>query len=545
MTAQPDIPTASRPTSRATVRAVCHDLMRALGLTTVFGNPGSTELPMLRDFPEDFRYVLGLQESVVVAMADGYAKGTGRATLVNLHTAAGLGNAMGAIITSWHGRTPLVITAGQQDRRQLEPEPFLSGPLVDIVRPYVKWSHQPARPEDVPSALERACHTALQAPQGPVFLSIPMDDWDAVVPRRLPRELSYRTAPDPGALDRVATRLAASDRLAIVAGSDAARAGATADLVRLAERLGADVWAEPYPAQAAFPQRHPLFQGFLPFAQAPLAEKLVGYDVVLVVGAAVFLYYPYVPGPVVPEGCEVIQLTPDPAEAARALEGFGVTGDVGLAVEGLLDRLGDPPPEAAGGPGAATDAGPAPKPAQPLPTAFVLHTLASHLPEGSILVEEAPSTKATWQEHVRIDASQSYHTTASGGLGYAMPAAVGLKLASPERPVVCVVGEGSAMYAVQTLWSAARYGAAVTFVVMDNGHYGILKMFGDLLELGDGLPGLDVPGLDLVRLAQGFGCEAERVERAEELPGALERALEGNRVHLLDIVVDPARGPLV
>jgi len=522
------------------VREVCFALLRELGLTTVFGNPGSTEMPMLHDFPEDFTYVLGLQEGAVLSMADGYAKGTGRATLVNLHTAPGLGNAMGAMVTAFHGRAPLVVTAGQQDRRQLASEPFLSGKLVELAAPYVKWAHEPTRAEDVPAALERAYHTALQAPRGPVFLSVPMDDWEAHVPAHAAREVSYRSAPDPAALRRVAELLRSSQRPAIVAGADHDRAGKGGSLEALAERLGAAVWAEPFAGEASFPQDHPLFKGHLAPAQRPLGVQLAPYDLVLVVGAPVFAYYPYVPGPTVTPGTRVVQLTADPAEAARALTGVSVVGDVGLGLEALLDELPD-----TGRPGPPPQQPPErPEPADPMPVAWVLRELAERMPDGAILVEEAPSTKGDLHAQVRIARAGTYYTTASGGLGYAVPAAVGLKLARPDTAVVCVVGEGSAMYTPQAIWTAARHGAAVCFVVLNNSHYGILKSFGDLLGTA-GVPGLDVPGIDVIALARGFGAGGERVERAEDLPRALERALGADGPYVLDVVVDPAITQLV
>ena len=529
-----DSPTSVRA-GAASVRAVTFELFRDLGLTTVFGNPGSTELPMLQEFPEDFSYVLGLQEATVVAMADGFARGTGRAALVNLHTAAGLGNAVGSLVAAYHGRAPLVVTAGQQDRGQLEAEPFLSGPLVEIARPYVKWAHEPARPQDVPAALERAHHTAMQPPRGPAFVSIPMDDWAAPgLPHRR-REVSGRTGPDPAALERLAGVLAEAERPAVVAGADVDAAGARDALVALAERLRAAVWAEPYGTLAGFPQRHPLFQGFLPFAQLPLCEALRPYDVVLVVGAPVFLYYPFVPGPTVPEGTRVLHLTADPSEAARALEGFSVVGDVALAVRGLLDLV----PESRRAAPSAPSPPPRPELADPPSAEWVYATLAERMPADAAFFEEAPSTKEAQHTYLRLDAPGGYHTTASGGLGWAMPAAVGFALASPGRPVVCVVGEGSAMYAVQSLWSAAAYGAAVCFVVLNNSQYAILKGFGELLQLAPPVPGLEVGGLDVVSLARGFGCEARRIERPTELGEAFERALGSGRPALLEVPIAP------
>ena len=521
------------PTPRLTVREAVHDVLREHALTTVFGNPGSTELPMFRDFPADFDYVLGLQEAVVVAMADGFARGTGGAVLVNLHTAAGLGNGMGAIITAHLGYSPLVVTAGQQDRRMLESEPFLSGRLVEIARPYVKWAHEPARPQDVPAALDRAVHTALQAPRGPVFLSVPMDDWGAEASAPRPRRISHRAAPDPVALDAVAELLERARRPAFVAGSEVAVTGGWDDLVGLAERLRAAVWTEPYGPQAGFPTDHDLHQGRLPFAEGPLLKRLAAYDVVLVVGAPAFLYDPYVPGPPLPEDTRVVQLTDDPGRASRGVADVSVVGDVGLTVRALLERTREadrPPP-------GRRPAAPAPEATDPMTSDFVLHALAERLPADAILVEEAPSTKAVFDARMTIRAPDGYHTTASGGLGYAMPASVGLKLSQPGRTVVCVIGEGSAMYSIQALWTAAQHGAAVLWVLLNNSQYGILKGFAELLDVGTGLPGLEVPGLDPVALARGFGCAGRRVERADELAGALDEGLRAGRPYLLEVAV--------
>src|SRR5215217_2462477 len=251
----------------ATVREVTLDLLRELGMTTVFGNPGSTELPFLKDFPDDFTYVLALQEASVVGIAEGYAQGIGNASLVNVHTAPGLGNAMGALVTAYHNKTPLVVTAGQQDRRHIALEPLLTGNLVNMAKPYVKRSHEPLRAEDVPGEVHRAYHTAMQNPRGPVFVSIPMNDWDAEAEPFTAREISHRSAPDPGALQSVANALADARRPVIVAGSGIARADAFHDAVALAEKLGAEVWAESNSPLSGFQQDHPLFRGHLVLAQ--------------------------------------------------------------------------------------------------------------------------------------------------------------------------------------------------------------------------------------------------------------------------------------
>ena len=520
----------------ATVREVTFDLLRDLGMTTVFGNPGSTELTFLKDFPEDFRYILGLQEATVLGMADGYAQGTGRAALVNLHTGPGLGNAMGAMVTAWHNRTPLVVTAGQQDRRHLVLDPMLSANLVDLAKPYVKRSHEPERAEDVPREILRAYHTAMHAPKGPVFLSIPMNDWDVEAEPPPSHKVYHEPAPDPEGLKEFAEVLAGAERPAIVAGAWVDRKGAFYDTVALAERLKAAVWEAPLASRAGFPQDHPLFQGSLAPAQKQVCEQLSDYDVVLVLGAPVFLYYPYVPGPVVPEGTRVLQITGDPDKAVRAALGTSLFGNVAFAVRQLIELLPEEPDRPSP---PVREAPPTPEPATPIPPAYLLHTLAQLLPEEVSIFEESGSARGTFHEHVRPSWPGAYFNAASGGLGYAMPAAVGYKLALPERPVVCLIGDGSSMYSNQALWTAAQYGANVLFVVVDNKGYYILKGFRDALGLDDTVPGLDVPSLDLIKVAEGMGVRGERVEEVDALEDALKRGLAAKWPYLINVMVEP------
>src|SRR5919199_3902521 len=476
-----------------TVREATFDLLRELGMTTIFGNPGSTELPFLRDFPDDFRYVLGLQEATALGMADGYAQGTGQAAFVNLHTRPGLGNAMGAIVTAWHNRTALVVTAGQQDRRHIVLDPMLSGNLVDLAKPYVKRSSEPYRAQDVPREILRAYHTAMQAPRGPVFVSIPMNDWDAESEPLPQREVFHEPEPNAEGLEKCAEVLAGAERPAIVAGAWVDRKGAFYDTVALAEKLKAAVWEAPLASRAGFPQDHPLFQGHLAPAQKQVAEQLSGYDVVLVIGAPVFLYYPYVPGPVVEEGTKVLQITGDPDKATRAAVGTSVVGNVDLAVRRLTELL---PEEAGRTAPPAREAPPPPEAATPIPPAYLMHTLAEVLPDDVAFFEESGSSRGTFHEHVRPNWPGGYYNAASGGLGFAMPASVGYKLARPERPVVCFIGDGSSMYSIQALWSAAHYGANVLFVVPDNKGYYVLKGFGEQIGADiEAIPGLNLPGL--------------------------------------------------
>jgi benzoylformate decarboxylase len=323
------------------VRDVTFALLRELGLTTIFGNVGSTEENFLQNFPKDFRYILALQEASVVAIADGFAQGMRQPALVNLHTAA-TANGMGNIATAFQNKTPLIVTAGQQMREMLLMEPWLTNVEPTMLpRPWVKWAYQPARAEDIPAVFMRGVATALQPPGGPVFLSLPLDDWEkpcespAVV-----RNVSQRVAPDSARLADFAKVLSEAQAPVLIYGSAIARGKGWEQAVAFAEALGAPVWAAPASERCPFPENHPLFAGFLPFAIGPLSDKLEGHDVALVVGAPVFRYYPYVRGPYLPSRLRLLHISDDPAETARAPVGDSLLGDPALALAALKDLLG-------------------------------------------------------------------------------------------------------------------------------------------------------------------------------------------------------------
>jgi benzoylformate decarboxylase len=539
-----------------TVRAATMALLRERGLTTIFGNPGSTELGLLRDFPADFRYVLGLHEGVAVAMADGYAQATGRPALVNLHSACGVGNAMGAVVNAFHNRAPLVITAGNQDRRHLELEPYLFARSTALMAPYVKFSHEPARAQDVPAAIDRAWALARTPPQGPTFVSIPSGDWDAPAPGdgdgdgdqagvAPVRDVLFGVGADEDLLDRLAERIEAAGAPALIVGGGVDQACAWDEVAELAGRLGAPVWTAPQAPRLGFAEDHPLYQGHLAPGRVSLARQLAGRDLALVLGAPVFAFLPYETAPARAGAVrlpELIHVTDDPGEAARA-PALSVVADVRSVARGLSERLRprSPVPPVAPRPAPVPVDAPA---GGPIPPAFLMAAVARALPEDAVLVEESPSNRSDLRAQLWIRRPAGFFATTSGGLGFAMPAAVGIKLASPDRPVVCLVGDGSALYAAQALWSAAQLGAAVAFVIVNNGRYAILEAaarFGGI----EGLPSMELPGLDFVSLAAAFGCHAVRVSEPAELPGALAAALRASAPVLLDVVVDPAPIPLL
>jgi benzoylformate decarboxylase len=479
---------------------------------------------MLADFPDDFTYVLGLQELVVVGMADGYAQASGRPTHVNLHTAPGVGNAVGGIFNAQANKSPLVITAGQQVRAHVTMEANLTNRDATVgPQPYVKWSHEPPRAQDVPGALARAIHHATTPPKGPTFVSIPMDDWGAEADEdraasATRRVVNTRMAPDPAAIGQLAALLETARTPMLVAGPDIDASGGWADAVALAEKQRMAVWATPAPGggRIGFPEDHPQFQGILPPAIGAVSETLKPYDLVLVAGSSVFPYYPYIPGPLLPEGCSLIQLTSDPAEAARAPMGDAILGDVALSLKALVEQVGEidrpavePRPELG-----------EPPHADPLSGSEAMAALADVWPADAIAVLETPSSTVAFRNRVRISRPGSYYFGASGGLGFGISAAVGVQLAQPGRPVVCVLGEGSAQYGITALWSAVAYKLPVTFLVLRNEEYMILKWFA-MFEQVAGAPGLDLPGLDVAAVARAYGMRAREVSGREELTEAL------------------------
>lgn len=525
------------------VRSATIGLLRHRGMTTIFGNPGSTELGLLVELPEDFRYVMALHESVAVAMADGYAQATGRPAFLNLHSACGVGNAMGAVANAFHNRAPLVITGGNQDRRHLALEPFLFARGVELMAPYVKRSEQPARAADVPAAIDRAWALAQSRPQGPVFVSVPADDWDAPMSGEssstLGGEVRVAIGIDLPAVEELVRRLA--DRpVALVVGAGADRDGAWSELTELAERLDADVWAAPQSPRLGFPEDHPRYRGHLAPGYGSVAAQLEGVEVALVMGAPVFAFLPYEPSE--RRLPAIVQVTDDPDEAARAPAKLSVIGDVRAIAAALLERL--PASAGNGDRHAARAAPPAPAVADPISPALLMATLAAALPDDAVLVEESPSNRHDLRRHVWIRHPASFFACASGGLGFAMPAAVGIKLAQPERPVICLVGDGSALYAPQALWSAVRLGAAVTFIVVNNGRYAILESVAAFGEL-EGVPSLELPGVDFLAMAASYGCAARRVSDAGELRQALETAVAAAEPRLVEVAIDPTVPPLL
>jgi len=515
-----------------TVREATYQVLHDLGMHKIFGNPGSSELPFLKDMPPGFEYILALHERVAAGMAIGYALGKGEAAFVNLHSIASAGNGLSALIDAYQGQVPLVVTTGQQDRRQILAEPFLVSRAAEVVKPYVKWSLEPLRPEDVPSAIARGYHLAMQPPRGPVFISVPMDDWNKPCQPVIARKVTQTVLPDPASLDEVVRAIDASRKLALITGAQIEQDGAWNDVIALAERLNADVFAEPIASRWAFPRSHRLFRGGLLPAQRPLSDQLAGYDTVVVLGAPVFLYYAFVPGDPIKPGTKLFQITNSPLDATAALAGTSIVGNVAVAARYLVSRvkpversLAPCPPQ------------PEPGAEYPITTAYLFHTLNKVMPRDAVISEECPSSKGDLDRYVKLDCPGSFYSVRTGILGFGLPAAVGLQMAHEKRRVVCPVGDGSAQYSIQALWSAVQYRAPVVFIVIRNGDYSALRGFRDFTNVGKNVPGIDIPGIDAVKIAQGYGMEAREVDRPEDLEPALREAFAANAPRLISVNV--------
>lgn len=510
-----------------TVRDAAFDVMRRHGLTTIFGNPGSTEISFLTDLPTDFQFVLGLHEGSVVGMASGYALARGEPAFVNLHTAAGLGNAINAIANARDCRAPLVILVGQQDRRQIAFEPFLTGRALErLAGEYPVWRQLPSRPQDLPGAIARAWHEATAA-RGPALVVAPMGDWlepadelAAGSPARLLRPHSV----EGSQVSELADLLSGAEAPALVVGApdfedwDA--------VVALAERLNCPVWQEPFTRRVGFPQDHRLFAGHLQWQRRLMHDVLSAYDVVLTVGTNAFRAYIYdEPVAVVGPETRVAVLTADPAEAYRSPCELAVVAPVGATCRALVEQLperatGNPPePVRRPAPLAPPAAG------EPLRPGHVLDALAARLPEDVLVVEECPSSQPELYQRLPVRVPFGYLSTANGCLGFGLAGSIGVRMGLPGRPVVAVLGDGSTMYAIQALWSAARYEVGVLLVVLANRRYAVMDALARRAGGEAAWPGFE--SVDIGTIARGLGCPTVRVETHSELISTLDDVLPG------------------
>jgi len=523
-----------------TVRDATVEFLRRRDLTSIFSNPGSTEVPFLTGLPHDLRFVLGLHEGAVVSMASGYALARRRPSFALLHTTAGFGNAVNAISTARVNRAPLVIAVGQQDRRHIQFEPFLAGKLRGLAGEYPVWFEEPARAQNVLGALERAYHEA-ETRRGPAVVVVPMGDWgeDAGEPHEVaaPERVVRAAAVDDAAVEELAALLARAERPALVAGARMDTEEKWAALAELAEQLDCPVYQEAFSGQAGFPQHHPYWAGLLPFDRVRLRKTLEAHDVVIAVGAPAFRQSPYEEGPFVRDGTTVAVVTDDPDEAHRSRADLAVLASPAAVCAALAARVATPL-----GPNESLNpvADP-PPPAPPLRAAHVLNALGRRLPPDLVLVEECPSNQVELTLRIPARRPLGFVSAAMGGLGWGLNAAIGLRMGLPERPVVAVLGDGSTLFGLHGLWSAAHYGVGVLFVVLANGGYAIMDQHAARAGGAPAWPGFG--DVDIAGLARALGCDARRITEQDDLEATLDEvvpALAGrDDPLLLEVVVEP------
>ena len=522
-----------------TVRDATLEVLRRRGMTKIFSNPGSTEVSFLVDLPSDLEFVLALHEGSVVGIATGYALGRGEPSFVLLHTTPGLGNAVSALATSRVNRAPLVVCVGQQDRRHLAHEPFLAGKLAGLAGEYPVWVDQPVRPQDVPGSLERAWHEA-QTRRGPALVIVPMDDWNAPAPEpyeyAAPDRLLRAAGADEAAVEELAQLFEGARSPALVAGAGADDPATWGALVALAERLAAPVWQEPFGARAGFPQTHPLYAGDLSADRARLREALAPYDVVLVVGAPAFRQYAYAEGPFVEDGTTVAVVTEDPAEAQRSRARLSVLAPPASVCAALAERLPqrDAEPSRASQAARAALAGrPAARRPRPQRAGAPAAGERRRPRGGAVEPAGAARTPPGPAEHGPDQPRDGRARLRHAGRDRPAPRAA-------TRPVVAIIGDGSSLYAIQSLWSAATYKSGPLLVILKNGGYAIMDRLAEHEGGSSAWPNVDV---DIAGLAEIFGCESRRITDLAALQQVLDEVVPGlsDRAEplLLEVTVEP------
>ncbi len=553
-----------------TGREAFFEVARSENARYLFTNPGTTELPIFDELADDgagLELIMCLQEGVAVGAADGYAQATGRPSLINLHVTPGMANGLCGMFNAKWSRSPIVVTAGQQDTRHLVQEPMLAGDLVGMVSQFSKYSYECRRPEEIGIAMRRAFKEAGSAPTGPTFVSIPWDvfDQDADFDIPGPSSIDERSTASGEAIAAAARMLLDADRPLIVAGDGIARADAVAELVRVAELLGSRVGGEPIHGRLNFPFDHPLYAGMIAPMNPGIRASLEQADVAFIAAASAFS--PFYPSSVmaVPPGVTLVQLDPDPSEIARIYPvAVGMVGDPKSSLAALgreIERVRTPD-QAGRADARAREAGEqkmagmaalaaaleGKRSVDPIPPIVAVAEVTGALDPGTIVVDESITATLGVRSTLKLSEHGTYFFTRGGGLGFGLPASIGVKLARPERPVVAIVGDGTTLYTPQALWTMAHHQVPVVSVILNNASYLILKsglagMQGKAVK-HDVWPAMDIvdPRVDFLALARTFDVPAERVSNAAHIAPAVRKALASGGPALVEVVVDGRLG---
>ncbi|HVB47358.1 MAG TPA: thiamine pyrophosphate-dependent enzyme [Burkholderiales bacterium] len=531
------------------------------GVTHLFGNPGTTELPIMEvlpDFPQ-LKYVLGLQEAVVLGMADGYARACGRLAACNVHVAPGLGNAMGALYNAKFSGSPLIVTAGQQEQGHGLREPLLYAPLVAVAQPFVKWAVEVTRVEDLPLIVRRAAKVALTPPTGPVFIALPGDvlEQEAALELGRPTRVERRTRPSDEALDQLAARLLAARNPVIVAGQELAVHNAFAEAAELAELLGAAVFQQSVPYCAQFPSEHRACLGALTRSQKAVHAALEPFDLLVCLGADLLRMSVHSPIDPLPAHTAVVHISErdwelgknHPTEIAiqanvmetlRALLPLLHARRSALHVAAAQQRLAALAPRNWSAQRDAARAAALKAAAEkPIDPRYLMLRLSETLPGDAVVVEEALTSASALPVFLPLRDPQCFYGLASGGLGFGMPGALGVSLALPGRPVAALVGDGAAMYGIQALWTAAHLNLPVTYVIANNRSYRILKERLVSMRHSERFVGMDIrdPAINFTGLAHAMGVPARRITEPQDFAPALRAAMASGGPQMLEVMV--------
>jgi benzoylformate decarboxylase len=544
-----------------TGRAAFLSLLASEGVEVMFGNPGTTELAIMEALgcQSQIEYVLGLQEAIVVAMADGYARASNRLSACNVHVAPGLGNAMGALYSAKFYGSPLLITAGQQEQGHGLKEPMLYDSLVPIAQPMVKWAVEVTRMQDLPRIVRRAAKVATTAPTGPVFISLPGDILDAEAELDLgqPTRVDAATRPCDEALERLADTLLQARNPALIAGHELCTRDALREAAELAELLGAAVYQQTVPYATHFLSEHPAFMGQLTRNQQQVRDWLSPYDVLVFLGADQLRMSVYSPVEPLPAGARVVQIGERDWELAKNYPAeIALKAEVKQTLRALLPllrarlrpeqaqerarRLAERAADnwTAKRERAKQDALKAAG-ARPMDPRMMMLRLVEALPPDAVVVDEGLTSSFSLLSFLPLRDAHGFHGLASGGIGFAMAGAVGISLALRHRPTVAIVGDGSAMYSVQALWTAAHMKLPITYVIANNRGYRILKERLRSMRHTERFIGMDLrePEIDFVGLAQSLGVQARRIGEPDDLVCALREGIASGAPSLLDVRV--------
>lgn len=533
------------------------------GVDCIFGNPGTTENPFLDsliDYPS-LAYYVALHEGIAVGAASFYAQATAKTGIVNLHVAPGLGNAIGMIYGALKANSPMIVTAGQQDTRMRLRDPLLGHNLVAMAKPVTKWSVQPESADEMGPMMQRAFKVANEPPAGPVFVALPVNvmEQETEVDATAAGNLYVHSHPDPAGLEDIAQRLLACRNPAIIAGDEIATSGAAGLLLQLAEQTGAAVFNEGLRAQLTFPNQHPNFRGRVPFEAANIRRVLQPFDVIIMIGGPFFEEVWFDEGSAIPETSDVIQI-----ESSRQRLAYNFPLDVGLighppvvlnTLNDIIKAQADPDSvkqrnDALAAQHAELKANAEKRlntlwDSSPMYPARAIREISNALPDNAIIVDESITASLDVGSGLEYNQPGDYYAARGGGIGQGVAGAIGTQVAHPDRPVIALSGDGSAMYSIQALWTAAHHELPIVFVILSNREYRVLKHNMDTYrkrfdaESNRPYPHMDLtrPTLNFVDIARGMGVDGALIENADQIQAAIQGALETRKPYLVEIVI--------